>query len=113
MKRLFKMSINTKQNQHLRRLAHHLKPVIIIGNAGLTEAVMEEIKLAISFHELVKIKLNGPDKAARSKMIDNIITTCDAHHVQSIGHIAVFYKPSDEKKIDFSSDKPNQGRSSR
>ena len=92
-------SLNTKQNQHLRRLAHHLKPVIIIGNAGLTEAVMEEIKNAISFHELVKIKLNGPDKAARSEMIANIITNTGAHHVQSIGHVAVFYKSGDEKKI--------------
>lgn len=96
------MSINTKQKQHLRRLAHHLKPVIIIGNAGLTEAVMEEIKLAIAFHELVKIKLNGPDKNARDAMVKDIITNCDAHHVQSIGHVAVFYKPSDEKKVTFS-----------
>jgi len=95
-------SITTKQNQHLRRLAHHLKPVIIIGNAGLTEAVMEEIKLAIAFHELVKIKLNGTDKTARSEMIDNIITNTGAHHVQSIGHVAVFYKTSDERKVALS-----------
>jgi len=96
------MSITTKQNQHLRRLAHHLKPVIIIGNAGLTEAVMEEIKLAISFHELVKIKLNAQDKTVRNTMVEDIITNCDAHHVQSIGHVAVFYKPSQEKKISLS-----------
>ena len=95
-------SLNTKQNQHLRRLAHHLKPVIIIGNAGLTDAVMEEIKNAISFHELVKIKLNGPDKATRNEMVDNIITNTDSHHVQSIGHVAIFYKASDEKKVSLS-----------
>ncbi len=94
--------LNTKQNQHLRRLAHHLKPVIIIGNAGLTDAVMEEIKIAIAFHELVKIKLNGPDKTARNEMVDNIITNTNAHHVQSIGHVAVFYRASDEKKISLS-----------
>jgi len=94
-------SISTKQNQHLRRLAHHLNPVVIIGNAGLTDAVMEEIKLAITFHELVKIKLNGQDKDARNLMINDIITKCHAHHVQSIGHVAVFYKPGDEKKITF------------
>ncbi|MDH3326940.1 MAG: YhbY family RNA-binding protein [Gammaproteobacteria bacterium] len=96
------MSINTKQNQHLRRLGHHLKPVIIIGNAGLTEAVMEEIKLAISFHELVKIKLNGQDKSARNAMVADISTVCGAHHVQSIGHVAIFYKSSPEKKISLS-----------
>lgn len=95
------MSISTKQNQHLRRLAHHLNPVVIIGNAGLTEAVMEEIKQALAFHELVKIKLNGQDKNARQVMVNDISTNCDAHHVQSIGHVAVFFKPSEEKKITF------------
>ncbi len=95
------MSISTKQNQHLRRLAHHLNPVVIIGNAGLTEAVMEEIKQALAFHELVKIKLNGQDKNARQVMVNDISTNCGAHHVQSIGHVAVFFKPSEEKKITF------------
>lgn len=95
------MSITTKQNQHLRRLAHHLKSVVIVGNAGLTEAVMKEINLAIKTHELVKIKLNGADKAIRNTMVDDISTNCNAHHVQSIGHVAVFFKPSEEKKITF------------
>jgi len=91
--------LNTKQNQHLRRLAHHLKPVVIIGNAGLTETVLEEIINAISFHELIKVKLNGTDKTARDGMVNNIITNTGAHHVQSIGHVAVFFKPSDKNKI--------------
>jgi len=95
------MSITTKQNQHLRRLAHHLKSVVIVGNAGLTDAVMEEIKLAINTHELVKIKLNGSDKAVRKGMVMDISTKCEAHHVQSIGHVAVFYKPSEKHKIEL------------
>jgi len=93
--------ITTKQNQHLRKLAHHLNPVVIIGNAGLTDAVMEEIDQALAFHELIKIKINGQDKTARAAMIDDIITKCQAHHAQSIGHVAVFYRTSEKKKITF------------
>jgi len=95
------MSLSSKQNQHLRGLAHRLSPVVIIGNAGLTEAVMEEIKLALGHHELIKIKINADDRAARKIFCQNIITKCQCHHVQSIGHVAVFYKVSDEKKIDI------------
>jgi len=93
------MSLTTKQNQYLRGLAHRLKPVIIIGNAGLTEAVMEETKLAIEHHELIKVKINAEDRETRKEFCQNIITECQCHHVQSIGHVAVFYKPSKDKKI--------------
>jgi len=93
------MSISTKQNQFLRGLAHKLKPVIIVGNAGLTESVMEEIKLTLDHHELIKVKLNANDRAQRMEFCRNITTECEAHHVQSIGHIAVFYKPSRNNKI--------------
>lgn len=93
------MSLTTKQNQHLRGLAHRLSPVVIIGNAGLTEAVMEEIKLAMDHHELIKIKINADDRDSRKTLCQNIITECQCQHVQSIGHVAVFYKTSPEKKI--------------
>jgi len=93
------MPLTTKQNQHLRGLAHHIKPVIIIGNAGLTEAVIEEIKIAIAHHELIKVKINAGERAERQEIISNITTECDCHHVQSIGRVGVFYRPSEEKKI--------------
>jgi len=93
------MAITTKQNQHLRRLAHHLKPVIIIGNAGLSEAVLEEIKLALAHHELIKVKINAGDRSERQEINENITTNCDCHHVQSIGRVAVYYRPGEDKKI--------------
>ena len=93
------MSLSTKQNQYLRGLAHRLKPVIIIGNAGLTEAVMEEIKLAIEHHELIKVKIHADDRETRKEFCENIITECSCHHVQSIGHVAVFFKSGKNNKI--------------
>jgi len=93
------MPLTTKQNQHLRGLAHKLKPVVIIGGNGLTETVMEEIKIAIAHHELIKVKVAAGERDERQAIIENITTECDCHHVQTIGRIGIFYKPSEEKKI--------------
>ncbi len=93
------MSLTTKQKQVLRGLAHSLKPVIIIGNAGLTESVIEEIKLTIDHHELIKVKISAGDRTVREKIIADVSTKCQCQHVQSIGRIGVFYKASDKRKI--------------
>ena len=54
------MNLNKKQIQHLKGLAHSLKPVVMLGANGLTEAVVAEIDYALNHHELIKIK-NGLD----------------------------------------------------
>ena len=93
------MPLTTKQNQFLRGKAHRLKPVVIIGGAGLTDAVLEEIKIALAHHELIKVKINAGERTERQEMISHITTASDCHHVQTIGRIGVFYKPGEEKKI--------------
>ena len=93
------MSLLPKQKQFLRGLAHKLNPVVIIGNAGLSESVIEEINLSIDHHELIKVRINAGDRAARQEIIDNITTSCHCQHVQTIGRVGIFYKPSLEKKI--------------
>ncbi|MBA1332082.1 RNA-binding protein YhbY, partial [Candidatus Endoriftia persephone str. Guaymas] len=62
------MALSTQQNRKLKQLAHHLKPVVIIGQHGLSENVMSEIELALSHHELIKVKLAGADKAEREQL---------------------------------------------
>jgi len=96
------MNLTTKQNQHLRSLAHHIKPVVTIGNAGLTTAVMDEIQIALNHHELIKIKIAGADKSTREQYIRDISTKLACHHVQSVGHVASFFKASKEGKIELS-----------
>ncbi len=51
------MTLNKKQIQYLKSLAHHLNPVVMIGNNGLTEGVLAEIEQSLSYHELIKIKI--------------------------------------------------------
>lgn len=92
-------SLGKKQLHHLRQLAHDIKPIIIIGNKGLSNNVIEEIKLAIEHHELIKVRVNAGDREDRNSMIEKIIEQCKAEKVISVGHIVGLYKEADEPKI--------------
>lgn len=92
------MAITNKQIKFLREKCHHIKPIVTVGNAGLTENVMSEVELALSHHELVKMKING-DHDERKTMIDKIVADTGAALVQSIGHTASFYRAADEPFI--------------
>ena len=92
------MSITDKQIIFLRKSCHHIKPIVSVGNAGLTENVMSEVELALSHHELVKIKIAG-NSEERKAVVDKIVTDTGAVLVQSIGHTASFYREADKPKI--------------
>lgn len=79
--------------QALKGRAHHLHPLVIIGDAGLTPAVLREIDIHLKSHELIKIRVAGDGRDARMAMIDNICTALDASPVQHIGKILVIYRP--------------------
>jgi len=95
------MPLSEPHRRHLRKLAHHLKPVVIIGNAGLTENVLTEIDGALAHHELIKVKINAADKTERQAIIDKICEQTAANWVLSIGHIAAFYRPAEKPKINL------------
>lgn len=92
--------IYPKQRRKLRSLAHGLKPVVTVGSAGLTTAVLAEIEIALEHHELLKIKLSCGDKAARIKVREAICATTGGHLIQEIGGVIVIYrkKQTIEKK---------------
>lgn len=90
--------ITDKQILFLRKSCHHIKPVVTIGNAGLTENVMSEVENALNHHELIKMKING-DRDERKAMIDKIVTETRAVLVQTIGHTASFYRKADKPVI--------------
>lgn len=56
------MNLSTKQKQHLKGLAHPLKPVVLLGSNGLTEGVLAEIEQALEHHELIKVKIATEDQ---------------------------------------------------
>jgi RNA-binding protein len=95
------MTLSNKQKQYLKGLAHTLKPVVQLGNNGLTEGVLAEIDGAIKHHELIKVKIPTEDKEEKALIMDAIIRETGATKLQAVGHILVLYKPSDDKKIEL------------
>ncbi|EIJ71222.1 ribosome assembly RNA-binding protein YhbY [Haemophilus parahaemolyticus] len=93
------MNLTTKQRQFLKGLAHHLSPVVMLGGNGLTEGVLAEIDNALNHHELIKVKIAGADREVKQLIIDAIVRETKAVNVQTIGHILVLYRQSDDKKI--------------
>jgi len=93
------MQLTSKQKKHLRSLAHPLNPVVMIGNGGLTENVINEIRSSIAHHELIKVKINGADKVALSLITDEIVKQVECIQVQSIGKVVVFYLQAKEPVI--------------
>ena len=86
------MALSEKLKRELRGRGHALKPVVTIGNAGLSAAVMREIDLSLEHHELMKVKIASGDRAQRAATINSLCETLGAELVQSIGHIALIYR---------------------
>ncbi len=93
------MTLTNKQRQYLKGMAHSLKPVVLLGQHGLTEGVLAEIDLALNFHELIKVKVAAEDREVKTLIMDAIVRETAAIKVQSIGHILTLYRASEEKKI--------------
>lgn len=91
--------LSTKQKQFLKGLAHHLSPVVMLGGNGLTEGVLAEIDNALNHHELIKVKIAGSDRETKQLIIDAIVRETQSSNIQTIGHILVLYRPSEEGKI--------------
>ncbi|HTE15760.1 MAG TPA: ribosome assembly RNA-binding protein YhbY [Burkholderiales bacterium] len=81
------------QRRTLKIKAHHLEPVVIVGDAGMTPAVLNEIDVHLKSHELIKIRVAGNDRDARIGMIGEISEALGAGLVQHIGKILVMFRP--------------------
>lgn len=93
------IKLTPTQRQYLKGLAHPLSPVVIIGEKGLSEAVMKEIDRALRAHELIKIKAGSNEKETRSRWQEEICSALDAVPVQLIGKILVIYRPAEKPAI--------------
>ena len=93
------INLTPTQRRFLRAQAHHLQPVIMIGNAGLSAAVKKEIDLGLRHHELVKIKIASDDREAREQMQAEICEELSAASVQQIGKTLIVFRAADEAKI--------------
>ncbi len=93
------MNLSKKQIQHLKGLAHPIKPVVLMGSNGLTEAVIAEIDFALNHHELIKVKIATDDREVRALIIEAITRETNSIKVQAIGKTLAIYRQSEEKKI--------------
>ena len=92
------IALTNAQTRCLRGQAHDLKAMLQVGGKGITEALAAEVDNALEHHELIKVKVFGEDRDQRDAMIAELSTRTGAALVQRIGHTAVLYRPSKDKR---------------
>jgi putative YhbY family RNA-binding protein len=81
-----------------RAEAHHLDPVVMIGNDGLTPAVRKEINASLNAHGLIKVRVLGDDREAREAMYQQLADELNAAPIQHIGKLLVLWRPKPKKE---------------
>lgn len=84
--------LNTKQILELKARAHHLHPVVMVGQNGLTDAVIKETDAALTAHELIKVRVFGDDREERVAICQELCEAVDAQLVQHIGKLLVLWR---------------------
>ncbi len=98
------MALNPAQKKYLRGLGHGLKPVIIVGESGLSDTLMAEFERTLSHHELMKVSIRVGNRGARDELIGKLCGSTAAELVQRIGNVALLYRRNpDAPKIDVPS----------
>jgi RNA-binding protein len=104
--------LSPTERRALRARAHHLHPLVMIGEAGLTPPVLHEIDLALKSHELIKVRVLGDDRDRRGRLGGEICAALGAAEIQSIGKMIVLYRPRPEEPADAKK-APRRGRRQR
>lgn len=90
------MTLTAAQKKQYRAIAHDLNPVIIVGDKGLGEGLMQELNRALDDHELIKVKVAFNDRDDRATVIDDLCQKTQSTLVQTIGKIAVILRKADK-----------------
>lgn len=93
------MDLTTKQQRHLRALAHHLSPVVQVGTAGVTEALLAKVDVELENHELVKVKVSKEAPVEVEAGAEAIRAATNAGLAQIIGRTMVLYRPKKKKPV--------------
>lgn len=88
------------QRRDLKAKAHHLEPVVLVGDAGITPTVLREIDVSLKSHQLIKIRVHGDDRDARLRMIGEISEALGASLVQHVGKVLVMFRPKSPEKAE-------------
>jgi RNA-binding protein len=87
------VTLTTRERAHLKARAHALEPVVHIGTAGITDAVVAELERALTAHELLKVKIGGDDRDERVALGDELCARTGAAAVDRIGKILILWRP--------------------
>ena len=87
------VSLTTRERASLKARAHSLEPVVHVGHAGVTAAVITEADRALTAHELIKVRIGGLDRQVRETLGDELARATDAAVVQRVGKILVLWRP--------------------
>ncbi len=90
------ITLTGKQKRSLRALAHHIKPVVQIGNAGITPALLEKIDTELEFHEIIKVKLNQSNDIKAKEIADDLANGSNSTVFLIIGKTVGLYRPFPE-----------------
>ena len=105
------LKLSPAQRADLRSQAHALKPVVLVGAEGLTEAVLAEIEVHLAAHQLIKIRVFGDEREARVAIYDEICDRLNAAPIQHIGKLLVIWRPeSDEAAARLRGCRPRRQR---
>ena len=91
--------MSKKQVKFLRSMCHDLKPVVTLGQKGLSDAVLNELEITLDHHELVKVKLSLDDRELRKELIEKICEHSGAEVVQTIGKTVSVFRRNHEKPV--------------
>ena len=86
------MKLSEKQLRFLRGKAHALKPVVMMGQKGLTDNVVAETVQALRDHELIKVRVRAADRSTRETLLADLVSRSDCALVNRIGHVAILYR---------------------
>ena len=87
------MELNETQKKRLKGIAHGLKPVVMVGQHGLKETILNELEIALEHHQLIKVKISVGDREARDALLAAIMEhVSEATLLQQIGNIAILYQ---------------------
>ena len=92
------IQLTPAQRKEHRALAHHLEPVVMIGQDGLTDAVQREIDAALNAHGLIKVRVLGDDRTVRDTLFQTLADCLNAAPIQHIGKLLVLWRPKPVKE---------------
>lgn len=90
--------LNSKQRQYLKGQAHSLNPVILVGDAGLSDNLLAELDRTLAHHELIKVRLPAMERNERDSLAEEIVMRSGAEMVQMIGRMLVIYRASEKQR---------------